>query len=225
MGTTSSKCTIKVNTKPSCDDLDDMEAFEGDTHTISIPCDGSPQPVIKWTKDGGNIDTKDGHFTINQNNGIYNLIIKDVKPEDAATYQAEFTNRAGEKKVEAALSVHSLEELAIPKCMTDLKDKKAQRGGKTFFTMKIRGEPAPEVKWYLNDVEIENNEFFTTSCKEAEYLYRLDIENCNENHFGKVKVVAKNENGESAKEAGLEIQFPPEIQGAEDFKAGMTLIQ
>ena len=32
--------------------------------------------------------------------------------------------------------------------MTDLKDKKAQKGGKTFFTMKIRGEPIPEVTWY-----------------------------------------------------------------------------
>ena len=41
----------------------------------------------------------------------------------------------------------ALEELAIPKCMTDLKDKKAQKGGKTFFTMKIRGEPIPEVAW------------------------------------------------------------------------------
>ena len=52
--------------KPSCDDLDDMEAFEGDLHTISIPCDGSPQPVIKWTKDGGELNFKDGHFTQTQ---------------------------------------------------------------------------------------------------------------------------------------------------------------
>ena len=43
-----------------------MEAFEGDLHTISIPCDGSPQPVIKWTKDGGELNFKDGHFTQTQ---------------------------------------------------------------------------------------------------------------------------------------------------------------
>lgn len=41
----------------------------------------------------------------------------------------------------------ALDELAIPKCMSELKDKKAQMGGKTFFQMKVRGEPAPEVKW------------------------------------------------------------------------------
>ena len=53
---------------------------------------------------------------------------------------------------------------------------------------------------YLNDVLIENNERFQVSCKEAEYLYRLDIEGCCEDDYGKVKVVAKNENGESEKE-------------------------
>ena len=106
MGTTSSKCTIKVNTKPSCDDPDDMEAFEKDNVTICIPCDGSPQPVVKWTKDGGNIDTKDGHFTIKQDGASYHLIIKEVTAEDAGSYQAEFTNRAGEKKTGLQLNVH-----------------------------------------------------------------------------------------------------------------------
>ena len=31
-------------------------------------------------------------------------------------------------------------------------------------------------------------------------MYRLDILDCNNDHFGKVKIVAKNENGESEKE-------------------------
>lgn len=71
-----------------------------------IPCDGSPQPVVKWTKDGANIDTKDGHFTLTTTGNEYKVIIKDVKPEDAGSYQAEFTNRAGEKKVACELIVH-----------------------------------------------------------------------------------------------------------------------
>ena len=101
--------TVHINiflAKPSCDDVDDIECFETDNQTIAIQCDGSPQPVVKWTKDGGNIDTKDGHFTITQASNMYNLIIKEVKPEDAGCYQAEFTNRAGEKKVTAELIVH-----------------------------------------------------------------------------------------------------------------------
>ena len=41
----------------------------------------------------------------------------------------------------------ALEELKVPKCMSELKSKKAQKGGKTFFSIKIRAEPLPEVKW------------------------------------------------------------------------------
>ena len=55
-----------------------MEAFEGDLHTISIPCDGSPQPVIKWTKDGGELNFKDGHFTQTQT-GKKSVIIVEKK--------------------------------------------------------------------------------------------------------------------------------------------------
>ena len=32
--------------------------------------------------------------------------------------------------------------------MSDLKSKKAQKGGKTFFNIKIRADPPPEVKWW-----------------------------------------------------------------------------
>ena len=39
------------------------------------------------------------------------------------------------------------EELKLPKIMGELKDKKANKGGKTFFQVKIRGEPTPVVTW------------------------------------------------------------------------------
>ena len=39
------------------------------------------------------------------------------------------------------------DELKIPKIMQDLKDKKANKGAKAFFQVKIRGEPTPTVKW------------------------------------------------------------------------------
>jgi hypothetical protein len=46
-----------------------------------------------------------------ESDGNYSLVIKGVKPEDAANYQAEFTNRAGEKKVNTQLTVHCKLEL------------------------------------------------------------------------------------------------------------------
>jgi len=223
MGTAACKCNLKVNTKPSCDDMDDpVEAFETDSFTFSIECDGNPKPVAKWTKEGKAIDTsaKDSRFTVSESGGCYKLKISKVEMDDAGNYQVEFTNRAGDKKVSSELKVHSQDELKVPKCMADLKDKKANKGAKTFFNMKIRGEPLPEVKWYLNDVEIVENDVMKLSVKEDEHLYRLDILDVQSSTAGEIKVVAKNENGEDVKVGSLEVQFAPEIADIGEWKAG-----
>ena len=52
----------------------------------------------------------------------------------------------------------------------------------------------------MNDVEIVEDDHYKISVKEDEHLYRLDIVDVMEDHCGKIKVVAKNENGEDAKE-------------------------
>ena len=66
---------ISFPAKPSCDDMDDMDAFETDEFVFTVQCDGSPKPACKWTKDGAGIDTKDGHFLIKENDGNYCLVI------------------------------------------------------------------------------------------------------------------------------------------------------
>ena len=118
------------------------------------------------------------------------------------------------------LKAHSIEELKIPKCMSDLKDKKANKGAKTFFNIKIRGDPLPDVKWFLNDVEIVDSENMKITVKEDEHVYRLDVLDVQSNTAGEIKVVAKNENGEDVKIGTLEVQFSPEIDDIGEWKAG-----
>lgn len=223
MGTASCKCNLKVNTKPSCDDIEDLyEAFETDDFTFVVECDGNPKPVAKWTKDGKGIDTsaKDSRFLVTEAGGAYKLKISKVEMDDSGTYGVEFTNRAGDKKMSTEFKVHSMDELRIPKCMSDMKDKKANKGAKTFFNMKIRGDPLPEVKWYLNGEEIVESDVFKLSVKEDEHVYRLDILDVQSNTAGEIKIVAKNENGEDSKVGSLEVQFSPEIEDIGEWKAG-----
>eukprot|EP00094_Tigriopus_californicus_P003329 TCALIF_03202-PA protein Name:"Similar to unc-89 Muscle M-line assembly protein unc-89 (Caenorhabditis elegans)" AED:0.27 eAED:0.27 QI:0/0.83/0.76/0.92/0.91/0.88/25/216/2842 len=218
MGTAACKCNVKVNTKPVCDDMEDSDAFENDEFAFKIECDGDPKPVCKWTKDGKAIDLADGHVTISESNGIYSLNLKPVKMDDKGKYEAEFTNRAGEKKVGANLNVLAEDELKKPKCMEDLKDKKANKGDKAFFHVKIRGEPTPTVKWFLNDKELTEGGRFHMS--EKDFVYRLDIKDISEDLVGKVKVVAMNENGEDLREAALDVLYEPEFETMGEFKAG-----
>ena len=104
--------------------------------------------------------------------------------------------------------------------MSDLKDKKANKGAKTFFNIKCRSDPAPEVKWYLNGNEVVDSDNIKVSFKEEEHLYRLDILDVQSNTAGEIKVVAKNENGEDTKVGSLEVQFSPEIDDIGEWKAG-----
>jgi len=223
MGTASCKCNVKVNTKPSADDMDDpQEAFENDDYVFSVECDGNPKPVAKWTFAGKGIDTsaKDSRYNVSEAGGVYKLKVAALTMEDAGEYGVEFTNRAGDKKMTAELKVHSLEELRVPKFMSDLKDKKANKGAKTFFTIKCRSEPPPEVKWYLNGAEVVESDNIKVSFKEEEHQYRLDILDVQSNTAGELKVVAKNENGEDEKVGSLEVQFSPEIDDIGEWKAG-----
>ena len=109
MGTAACKCTVKVNTKPSADDMDDpQEAFETDNYTFSVECDGNPKPVAKWTFGGKGIDTsaKDSRYMVSEAGGVYKLKISALTMDDAGEYGVEFTNRAGDKKMTAELKVH-----------------------------------------------------------------------------------------------------------------------
>jgi len=223
MGSASCKCNVKVNTKPSADDMDDpQECFENDDYTFSVECDGNPKPVAKWTYGGKGIDTsaKDSRFIVTEAQGVYKLKIKGVTMDDAGEYGIELTNRAGDKKMTAELKVHSIEELRVPKFMSDLKDKKANKGAKTFFNIKCRSDPMPEVTWYLNGEKIVDSDICKTSFKEEEHQYRLDILDVQSSTAGEIKVVAKNENGEDTKVGSLEVQFSPEIDTIGEWKAG-----
>ena len=55
----------------------------------------------------------------------------------------------------------------------------------------------------MNDVELVEDDHYKISVKEDEHLFRLDVLDITEDHCGKIKVVAKNENGEDSKEVGV----------------------
>ena len=85
----------------------------------------------------------------------------------------------------ADLKAHSIEELKIPKCMSDLKDKKANKGAKTIFTIKIHGDPLTDVKWFLNNIEMVDSENMKIT-KMEEHVHRLDVLDFQSNTAGEI---------------------------------------
>ena len=64
----------------------------------------------------------------------------------------------------------------------------------------------------MNDVELVEDDHYKISVKEDEHLFRLDVLDITEDHCGKIKVVAKNENGEDSKEVSVAQFFYQSIQ-------------
>ena len=54
---------------------------------------------------------------------------------------------------------------------------------------------------FLNDKELKDDAHFKLSCKDGNY--RVDISDVNEDMAGKIKVVAKNENGEAVSQVTM----------------------
>ena len=65
----------------------------------------------------------------------------------------------------------------------------------------------------MNDVEIVEDDHYKISLKEDTHEYRLDVEDVTEDTCGKIKVVAKNENGEDSKEVSKLMFIPYLING------------
>lgn len=69
--------------------MKDTEVIENTLLTFMVKVKGEPTPKIRFTKDEREIMDFDKHYKINRENealGFYELILGEVKPSDAGTY-------------------------------------------------------------------------------------------------------------------------------------------
>ncbi|ETN83967.1 hypothetical protein NECAME_07120, partial [Necator americanus] len=122
--------------------------------------------VCKWLKDGKEIEliarirvqtrTIEGHTT-------QELIIEDVRPEDAGTYTVIVENTAGRDVCEATLTVvEQLDKIPdrAPEFIVQLQDKTTMTNEKVTFECKVVGEPQPNVVWYHDNVSANGFKIF-----------------------------------------------------------------
>ncbi|KAK6045554.1 immunoglobulin I-set domain protein, partial [Cooperia oncophora] len=81
----------------------------------------------------------------------HELIIDDVRPEDAGKYTVIVENTAGQDRCEATLTVvETLDKVPerAPEFIVQLQDKSTMTNEKVTFECKVVGEPKPNVIWY-----------------------------------------------------------------------------
>ncbi|CAI5439881.1 unnamed protein product [Caenorhabditis angaria] len=167
----------------------------------------------KWLKDGKEIELiarirvqtrtgPEGHIT-------QELIIDDVKEEDAGKYTCIVENTAGLDRCEASLTVvENLDRVEVkrvaPEFVLPLQDKTTRTSERVVFECKVVGEPQPSVEWFKDNQKITSSESITIET--IEQTQRITINSTQQQNQGKYSCVAQNSEGTSKTEAFLTVQ-------------------
>lgn len=99
VGQASSKGTIKILKAPKIDkDLGDLNVKQGEAILEELIISGSPQPDVKWFKDGKELKPTAGHIIESKEGGLFSLRIAHSTPQDAGKYHCVAINKVGEVK-------------------------------------------------------------------------------------------------------------------------------
>lgn len=97
-GENSSSSDLTVNTRPKLlKKLEDQRLKEGETLTLRLEVSGTPDPEVKWYKDGQEV-TADARIKITRNSQrkeSYDLTVTLLKGSDGGLYEVRAENQLG----------------------------------------------------------------------------------------------------------------------------------
>jgi hypothetical protein len=145
---------VPAETAPEfLEDLKPVQAKPGDEAVFECKVGGSPEPDIKWYKEGKELGPEDGVLAQSLPDGTQRLSIPSVAPEDQGQFECAAVNPAGTAISKAPLSVVPAEEKPqavqqpAPSFRRGLQDQSLPKGAKLVMEVEVDGQPK-EVKWY-----------------------------------------------------------------------------
>lgn len=79
-----------------------VQTFTRTTLTLDCIAEGSPQPVVSWTKNGDPLESEGGRVSVKDDGTV---IIKNTRVSDSGTYICEAESVVGETSVASAVYV------------------------------------------------------------------------------------------------------------------------
>ncbi|XP_034830900.2 obscurin isoform X4 [Maniola hyperantus] len=204
------ECSARLDIllRPEVEPLKDVTTVPFEETSFFTNIRANPVAEVKWSKDGYVIQPSAKHEIIeDREKESFRLVLKNVSIEDAGLYTVSAKNEHGETTQQARLNVHTDKPSFIKplqkQIVKDYED----------CTLRVRcdGVPKPNVKWFLNEKEITNDDRHTiTTVVGGQVDSELEIKHFNASDSGKYKVVAFSVSGEAECQADIILaQIPP----------------
>ncbi|XP_067083733.1 hemicentin-1 [Osmerus mordax] len=203
VGYTSREMQLSVNTKPK------IMGVSGHGNTVNmaaevgsevvLPCEvqGSPSPLITWTRDGQPIPPVTAWFSVLASGS---LKISDVRLSDSKRYTCSAANPAGNVSLSYNLNIQ-----AKPKIQAGPSVLKALIGQTVTLPCVVQGEPRPQVRWFHDGRLLETRE-----------VAALRIQRASLADQGSYSCVAENSAGQDTLLIQLEVLEAPSFAEAGD---------
>ncbi|KAF5301257.1 hypothetical protein FQR65_LT00957 [Abscondita terminalis] len=206
--------------------LKDVSIFDGKTVRLDCVIIGQPEPEVIWYHDDKPVK-ESADFQLLFQGDRCSLVIQEAFAEDAGEYKVVALNSAGEASSKCMLTVTPLngnetkepekEEVKAtghpPKFHKLLTDVLASEGDIITLEAAVDGEPRPEVKWFLNNQDVQTNNRLKIS-HDTQGNVKLEIEKVSPEDKGVYTVKATNQHGDAKCFAQLIVKSfkPPEVQ-------------
>ncbi|XP_060875327.1 obscurin isoform X5 [Metopolophium dirhodum] len=175
--------------------------------------DGTPH--FTWLKNGKPFNPEERFKVLfKDDEDSLALVFQNVKPEDAGLYTCIASTCHGKISCSAELSVQGVvKELNLPyapKVTTDVKEFETKIQSTAILEAKVIGDPLPDIFWFKNDEEIQENE--RIKCMFEDDIAAIVIKNVEVEDEGEYKVFAKNELGSDTETINLLIKAAPKFK-------------
>ncbi|XP_070688049.1 hemicentin-1 [Pempheris klunzingeri] len=171
---------------------------------ITLPCraTGSPRPTITWQKEGINIPTTRGSFTVLPNGSLQ---ISKASVSDSGTYICVAQNPAG-----TALGKTKLRVQVPPVISSATQKYLAPVDSSVTLQCQADGSPAPSVSWHKDGQPLRESvrqRVLSSGSLQIAFIQPSDT--------GRYTCTAANAAGTVSLEMSLTVQIPPSIRGGE----------
>lgn len=185
----------------------------GTTLVFKSRVEGSPEPEVKWLKNGKEVSLDDDDIMIVTENNISTITIRNMNRKRAGKYEIIAINRAGEARSSGSVVVSDIAdspELRAPRFVTPLQPKTVLENDVVILEATIESYPLSSFNWFINAAPLKNVPNVRIVDKENRSV--LIIESFSKTNLGLYTCRAENVAGSVTSTASVQIVDETELE-------------